>query len=175
MSRGEFESLYDSCASTLLGFFVRRTGDPHLARDLWAETLAQGFAGRRRFRGSTPQERESWLYGIAYRQLAQYHRRGAIEQRALRRLGAELPPLSDGDLERLQELAGLARLGDEVDAAMDRLPAALRDAVALRVIDELPYADVARRLNITPAAARVRVSRALGTLRAAVPHDRSTP
>lgn len=175
MSRSEFESLYDSCAQTLLGFFVRRTGDPHTASDLWAETFAQAFAGRRRFRGSTPRDAESWLYGIAYRQLAQYHRRGAIEQRALRRLVTDPPRLSDTDLERLHELAGLAQFGDEVDAAMDRLPAALRDAVALRVIDELPYADIADRLDITPQAARVRVSRALSMLRAALPTDRSTP
>lgn len=116
MSRSEYESLYDSCAQTLLGFFVRRTSDPHTARDLWAETFAQAFIARRRFRGSTPQEAESWLYGIAYRQLAQYHRRGAIEQRALRRLAAEPPALSDEDLERLDELAGLGQLGSEVDA-----------------------------------------------------------
>ncbi len=175
MSRGEFEALYDSSAQILLGFFVRRTGDPHTARDLWAETLAQAFAARRRFRGSTPQEAESWLYGIAYRQLALYHRRGAIEQRALRRLATEAPPLSDEDLERLHELASLTQLGLEVDAAMNRLPPALRDAVALRVIDELPYADIARRLDTTPQAARVRVSRALRTLRAAVPTERRTP
>lgn len=175
MTRSEFEALYDSCAQTLLGFFARRTGDPHAARDLWAEAFAQAFAARRRFRGSTPQEAESWLYGIAYRQLAQYHRRGAIEQRALRRLATEPPPLSDEDLERLQELAGLAELGDEVVAAMNDLPPALRDAVSLRVIEELPYADVGRRLNITAQAARVRVSRALCTLRAAIPADRSTP
>jgi len=175
MTRSEFEALYDACAQTLLGFFARRTGDPHAARDLWAETFAQAFAGRRRYRGSTPQEAQSWLYGIAYRQLAQYHRRGAIEQRALRRLSIDPPPLSDADLERLDELASVARLGVELDAAMDRLPAGLRDAVALRIVDELPYADIARRLDITPEAARVRVSRALATLRAALPTDRSTP
>lgn len=174
MSRSDFESLYNSTAVTLLGFFARRTGDPHVARDLWAETFAQAFAGRRRFRGRTGVEAESWLYGIAYRQLAQYHRKGAIEMRALRRLAGEAPPLSDDDIERLQELAGQAALGTDVGEAMQDLPATLRDAVALRVVDELPYDEVARRLGITPQAARVRVSRALTTLRSALPTDRST-
>lgn len=174
MSRSDFERLYDACAQGLLGFFVRRTGDPHIARDLWAETFAQAFTGRRRFRGSTPQQAESWLYGIAYRQLAQYHRRGAIELRALQRLATDPPELSDEDLERLHELAGLTQLGNDVDAAMHRLPKGLRDAVALRVIEELPYADIADRLDITPLAARVRVSRALCRLRAALPTERST-
>jgi len=84
-------------------------------------------------------------------------------------------PFSDEDLERLQELAGLAELGSEIDDAMDRLPPGLGDAVALRVIDELPYAQVAHHLSITPQAARVRVSRALCTLRAAISNDRGTP
>lgn len=175
MSRSEFEALYDACAQALLAFFVRRTADPHTARDLWAETFAQAFAGRRRFRGSTPEQARSWLYGIAYRQLAQFHRRGAIEQRALRRLAADPPPLSDADLERLHELAGGAELGAEVEAAIQRLPAAQRDVVALRIVDELPYAAIAERLQITPQTARVRVSRALTALRATIPTDRSTP
>ena len=174
MSRSEFEALYDACASTLLAFFARRTSDPHTARDLWAETFAQAFSSRRGFRGEASGEAESWLYGIAYRQLAQYHRRGRIEQRALRRLATEPPALSDDDVERLQELAALAELRSELDVAMGRLPAALRDAVALRVVDELPYAQIAKRLDITPQAARVRVSRALCALRASVPTERSS-
>lgn len=42
MSRSEFGSLYDTSATTLLGFFARRTGDPHTARDLWARDLRPG-------------------------------------------------------------------------------------------------------------------------------------
>lgn len=61
----------------------------------------------------------------------------------------------------------VARPGDDVDAAMGRLTTALRDAVPLRVIDEPPYAEIADRLNITPLAARARVSPALCRLRAA--------
>lgn len=44
MSRSEFGSLYDTSATTLLGFFARRTGDPHTARDLWARDLRRPAA-----------------------------------------------------------------------------------------------------------------------------------
>ncbi|MBI2684611.1 MAG: hypothetical protein HYX33_04375 [Actinobacteria bacterium] len=94
---------------TLLGFFVRRTGDPHTARDLWAEIWARAFAARRRFRGSTPREAESWLDGSAYRQLAQYHRRGAIDQCALRRAATEAPALSYSYVGRPSDLADVSR------------------------------------------------------------------
>jgi RNA polymerase sigma factor (sigma-70 family) len=174
MSRTDFNALYDANAQALLVFFTRRTLDAHTARDLWAETFAQAFASRRRFRGSSQEDARAWLYGIAHRQLAQLYRRGAVEQRALRRLAAEPPPLSDADVERLEELAGLAHLRDEVSEAMDQLPPRLREAIALRVVEELPYKEVAARLDITPEAARVRVSRALHTLRTALPADRRT-
>ena len=156
MSRSEFASLGDSCAPALLTFFVRRTGDPHTARDLWAETFAQAFAARPGFRGTTSQQAASWLYGIAYRQLAQYHRRGAIEQRALRRLAAEPPPLSDADLERLRDLAGIAELGSAIDSAMRGLPDPLRHAVAFARHRRTALRRSRRALSITPQAALVR-------------------
>lgn len=166
MSRADFNALYDARAQALLVFFARRTADPHTARDLWAETLAQAFAGRARFRGSGMDGATAWLYGIAHHQLAQFHRRGAVEQRALRRLAAEPPALSDDDIARLGTLGHLRE-------ELDRLPAGQRDAVALRVIEELPYRDVAARLGITPEAARTRVSRALHALRTA--HEKEAP
>ena len=45
--------------------------------------------------------------------------------------------------------------------ALAQLPEHERRALELRVIDELPYREVARTLAIRPAAARLRVSRAL--------------
>jgi DNA-directed RNA polymerase specialized sigma24 family protein len=51
------------------------------------------------------------------------------------------------------------------------LPEHERRAVELRVLDELPYAQVAKRLSIRPAAARLRVSRALRRLALSVPKE----
>jgi RNA polymerase sigma-70 factor (ECF subfamily) len=45
--------------------------------------------------------------------------------------------------------------------ALEELPEHERDALELRVVDELSYDQVADRLAIRPAAARLRVSRAL--------------
>jgi RNA polymerase sigma-70 factor (ECF subfamily) len=50
--------------------------------------------------------------------------------------------------------------------ALETLPDRERAALELRVLDELPYADVAARLGVRPAAARLRVSRALRRLSA---------
>ncbi|MGH2827801.1 MAG: RNA polymerase sigma factor [Actinomycetota bacterium] len=95
-------------------------------------------------------------------------KKGAAEQRALRRLGLERPEL---DLETEQQIERLASL-DEVRTALrtelNELSPARREALQLRVIDELPYREVARRLEISEAAARARVSRALRELAVAL-------
>ena len=52
---------------------------------------------------------------------------------------------------------------------LDGLPNGYREAVRLRVVEELPYAEVAQQLSITETAARMRVSRALGHLRSELP------
>ena len=70
----------------------------------------------------------------------------------------------DQDLRRIEELADLAPILVRLDQALSELPPESADAVRLRVRDELPYAEVARRLGCSEGAARVRVARALTRL-----------
>jgi RNA polymerase sigma-70 factor (ECF subfamily) len=49
-------------------------------------------------------------------------------------------------------------------AEVSELSPAHRDALRLRIVEELPYPEVARRLEISEPAARARVSRALRAL-----------
>ena len=51
-----------------------------------------------------------------------------------------------------------------LSAALDSLPLSQRQALELRVVDELPYEQVADSLGCSEVAARIRVTRALGTL-----------
>jgi RNA polymerase sigma-70 factor (ECF subfamily) len=80
------------------------------------------------------------------------------------RLGIERPPAGEEELQRVDELAALAGLRAAVARELEDLPAGEREAVRLRVVDELEFEEVARRLTITEAAARQRVSRALRRL-----------
>lgn len=161
---GAFGAFYDANDVALLAFFVRRTYDVEVARDLTAETFAQAFRARGRFRGTADEEARAWLYGIAKHLLSRYMRRGAVERRASGKLGIELPALEDGEYERIVELAGLAELRSAVAREFEQLEEAQRLAVQLRIVDELSYCDVAARLGTTEAAARARVSRGLKQL-----------
>ena len=55
----------------------------------------------------------------------------------------------------------MAGLQPELERALAELPADQRRALELRVVSELRYDEVAARLECTPVAARLRVSRAL--------------
>src|SRR4051794_7053325 len=154
----------------LLVFFTRRTYDAQLAIDLVAETYARAFEQRRRFVADSadPDALAAWVFGIGRNVLHEALRRGRAERRALRRLGVDPPALEPEEQARIEELAALGELRAAVLGALAELGAEQREAVRLRVVDELGYGAIARRLGITEQAARARVSRGLRALAAAL-------
>jgi RNA polymerase sigma factor (sigma-70 family) len=131
------------------------------ASDLAAETFAQAWLGRERFRDEHGGSALPWLYGIARNVLLETIRLDRVETRARERLGLPLDLAAED---------GYARVDDRLSprlalaAAVDDLPEHEREALELRVVGELPYDEVAEHLSIRPAAARLRVSRALRRL-----------
>lgn len=158
-----FGTVFERHAEELLGYFARRTLDPEAAADLVAETFAEAFASRRRFRdqglGGT-----GWLYGIARHQLSRFFRRGAVESRARRRLGMPERDLSPQDYDRIEELIDFAAVGKAIGQAFELLTEEQREALRLRVIEARPYREVAELLGVTEETARARVSRGLRRL-----------
>jgi len=160
--------LYDVLSERVLVFFARRTYDGEVALDLTAETFARALEHRARFRGRTQHEATAWVWGIARNVLGDFFKRGRAERRALRRLGLEPPAVTDVEIERIEQLAGLDELRGAVAVALAGLAVEQREALRLRIVDELDYPAVARRLRISEATARARVSRGLRRLAAAL-------
>jgi RNA polymerase sigma factor (sigma-70 family) len=160
----DFEALYLAMADRLLVFLGRKTADPEIAADLWAETWARAYEGRERFRGDVQAEKEAWVLGIARNVLAGYYKRGAIEHRAMDRLRLDRPSLTDGDLERLERAAGLGVLRGELRQALADLSTEQQSALQLRIVDGLSYPEVATRMGVNEPTARARVSRGLRAL-----------
>jgi RNA polymerase sigma factor (sigma-70 family) len=159
-----FAAFYRRHVAPLLGFFVRRTRDAELAADLTAETFAAALDGLHRFdarRGPAV----AWLYGIARRQLASALRRGAVEDRARRRLGMAPLELTDEALERVEALAALDATAAALNDALTALPADQRAAIRARVLEEREYADIALDARTSESVVRKRVSRGLAGLR----------
>ena len=84
-----FQELYGRYAEAVHEYFVRRTRSRATALDLTAETFAQVWFVRARFRDETNGSAAPWIYGIARNVLLMSIRRGAIEQRATERLGLQ--------------------------------------------------------------------------------------
>jgi RNA polymerase sigma factor (sigma-70 family) len=159
----EFGEVYDRHAHAVLGYLYRRTADPETAADLTAETFAAAYLSRGGFREMGSGAR-GWLIGIAQHQLSRLIRRQRVEDRARRRLGLERIPVDELSYERIEDLVDFRPLRDAVREAMAELSPAVREAVSLRVGQELSYGEVARRLGCSEVAARVRVARGLTRL-----------
>ena len=165
LSNDDVERLYREHARVVLAFLVRRVFLPEVAVDLMGETFAQAYRDRRGCRAGADPERVAWIFGIARHCLAGYVRRGAAERRALRRFAVERRALHDFEYDRIEELAGVHDLAGHVRDAFDGLGSEQREALRLRIVEERPYAEVARELGVSEQTARARVSRALHALR----------
>ena len=145
-------------------YIARKTMDAGVAADLTAETFAQAFTNRAQFRGRTREEAIGWLYGIARHQISHFVRRDQAEARALERLGIQRPHLSDSELERLEDLAGISELRRRVASHLSDLSHEQQEALRLRVLEEQSYEQMAEHLGINEQAVRARVSRGMRAL-----------
>ena len=161
-----FAELYRRHSSTVYSWFRRRL--EWAAADLTAETFAQAWLSRRRFRDERDGSALPWLLGIARNVLRESARRDRIETRARAKLGLPLDLAADDGYDQVEErLSPRSALAE----SLAELPSHERRALELRVVDELSYDDVAKELAIRPAAARLRVSRALRRLAVTTPKE----
>ncbi len=155
---GAFRELYERYAARIYGYHLRRSQDPDAAHDLTAETFAQAWVVRARFRDEAGGSAGPWLFGIARNVLLVSVRRRRLERSASERLGVL-------DAAEVASAEPAEAWLDGLDEALAHLPDAQQDAIRLRVLDDLGYDEAADRLDTTPQAVRARVSRGLSALR----------
>jgi RNA polymerase sigma-70 factor, ECF subfamily len=143
----------------LYGTALRLTRNPTDAEDLVQDTFVKALRFSDRFRPGT--NLKAWLYTIL------------INTWRNRQRDATRAPL-DVDSSRVEEAAdssGFAAmespeqillrgtLRDDLQAALDALPEAFREAVWLRDVDEFTYAEIAEMLGIPIGTVMSRISR----------------
>jgi RNA polymerase sigma factor (sigma-70 family) len=164
-----FRDLYDRYAERLYGFHLSRSRDADVARDLTAETFAQAWFSRGRFRDEAGGSAAPWLFGIARHVVSASVRRGRLERGAFERLGLRdrldcEPATAEPDETWL----------DGLDDAIGQLSPEQRAALRLRFGRDLAYDELAVALDSTPGAARVRVHRGLAALRTLLTNKETT-
>lgn len=144
-----FEDLYTTYYPDVYRFSVWLTRDSTQAEDVASETFIRAWAQRDRLRTETL---KGYLFAIA-RNLSQDHRdRG----RSHEPLGEEHV---DGSPDPQRSTAARMDL-DRIGQALQRMHTADRLALVLRTEQSLPYDEIARILDISAGAARVKVHRA---------------
>ncbi len=158
-----FGVFYHRHVDGIMSYFWVRTRDHTLVADLTAETFATALSSIDTFdqgRGNPSQ----WLHGIAANILSKFWRRQRITSRARQRLEmVELTAPTSGWTEIEEADSRLDQ--DRLDAALKRVPSKNREAVRLRIIEQMSYEQIGQQLGCKPGAARVRVLRGLRRLR----------
>lgn len=149
------EELYRRHAQDVFRFAYWLCGDRADAEDITSETFVRAWSHDARLNLATV---KGYLFAIA-RNLFLHEQR-----RAGRRHGGPDPDETDPDLpDPSPGPARSATARDElrrVLAALGKLPEAERAALLMRAEHALPYAEIGRVLDISTAAARVKVHRA---------------
>jgi RNA polymerase sigma factor (sigma-70 family) len=160
---GEF---YLRHVARVTGMGVRRFDNAEDVADFVATVFLEVLRSAGRFdprRGGAV----AWLYGLAGNVAGGMHRqraRAAVAEREL--AGRAL--LDAEDCARVEERIDAAAELRRTYQAMQDLPERDRRLLELIAVDGLSTAEAARALQISPVAARVRLTRARGRLRAAL-------
>ncbi len=146
------ETLYRDVGPGLLAYLRRCFGDAHAAEDLLHETFFQ--VARRPERLAQAVSPRAWLFAVA--------RNVALTALRRRRTTARLPEevVAPGSAED-------PRLGP-MRAAIAELPDSPREALELRLRDELSYEEIAGVLGIPLGTVRSRLHHAVRRLKAAL-------
>jgi RNA polymerase sigma-70 factor (ECF subfamily) len=152
-------ALIDSLYRTAL----RLTGRPPDAEDLVQETYLKAFRAAGRFEVGT--NLRAWLFTILHNTARNRARDRAhdpvIDSETVERAAETTADGADGSPEALLLRETLA---PELQAAIDALPAAFRQAVWLRDVEEFTYAEIAAMLDIPVGTVMSRISRGRRTL-----------
>lgn len=159
-----FGELYVRHEPIVAGYLQRRTRNSELTADLTAETFATALLHAGRFRDDGAPA-IGWLLGIARHALLRTVEKDRTESRARRRLGVEAIAYSDASLERVEALVDASDPENPLMRALAALPPQQAAAIRAHVLDERPYEEIARELDVPAATLRQRVSRGLARMR----------
>ena len=148
-----FETLFRLHQRAVYGWILRIVRNPAAAEDLTVETFWRIHRAHARFQPS--RGFEAWARCIATRAALDWLR----TQRPETELPAGLPAPATADPAVTDEIRRKTAL------AFQRLPPRLRLAAVLAVVEEQPHKEVAEALGISVSAVKLRVFRALRSLR----------
>ena len=144
----DFHELYDNYAKDVFHFSLWMTGDKFEAEDITSETLIRAWGKREKIRTETL---KAYLFTIS-RNLYLGKKRGDKRQVDLDETTPDpspSPEMAADSNHRIQAVRKFLKTVPEIDRA----------AFVMRVQHQIPYAEIARALEISTSAAKVKVHR----------------
>jgi RNA polymerase sigma-70 factor (ECF subfamily) len=142
----------------------RLVRDDDAAQDILQDTMIRAHGALSRLAADSNER--AWLYRIATNASLNHLRSRTREREALRRHAAERETAAEPHADGRQGRAEARRAA--LWAHVARLPARQRLALTLRIVDELDYEEIARRVGGSAATARANVYQATKKLRLGV-------
>ncbi len=169
-------ALFQRCAGKLLALIRLRLG-PSLraeveSRDVLQSTLLKALTRFADFEGDRSGSLMAWLARIAeneIRDLADFH--GRQRRDAALRVSLDQAPEIAGLAARVRSQTSRIALGEglaELERGLEALSAEQREAILLRSLEELSFAEMAARLGRSPDACRMLYARSMTALTLAV-------
>lgn len=166
-SRGDadaFACFFRRHVNPITLYAVRRCNSPEDVGDLVAETFLVALQAAGRYIPETDTALP-WLFGIARRVLAKQRRRRAGTLRLLIKNSNSHIHFTSSEEDDITAAVDAARQRPALEAGLARLSAGEREVIELVAYDGLSPSEVAEALNLSPNAARLRLSRARRHLR----------
>ncbi|MFI5959192.1 RNA polymerase sigma factor [Cryptosporangium sp. NPDC051539] len=161
-----FERLYREHRAPVLAFLLRRCAQPADAADALSDVFTTAW---RRIDDIPDGDAERpWLYGVAYRTLANHARSRRRRVRLVDELTAALGRLRGQAPSIPTEVAVDA---DALEMALGRLSDIDRAIVTMTAWEQFGSAEIGAILDLTPGTVRTRLHRARARLRTALESD----
>jgi RNA polymerase sigma-70 factor (ECF subfamily) len=161
-----FETLFRQYQGEVYRWIVRIVRHPAVAEELTIETFWRIYCQRQRFDAQRPFG--PWARRIATRVAIDYLRSSAHSLEPPGQIGrtprAREPMADNQAADPVQQ----GEIRERIERAFGSLPARLRAAAALALIEERPYQEIAGALDISLSAVKMRVARAVRLLRASL-------
>jgi RNA polymerase sigma-70 factor (ECF subfamily) len=144
----------------LFGTALRLTRNRSDAEDLVQDTVVKALRFADRFTPGT--NLKAWLYTILHNTWRNRRRdtaRNTVEVDSTRVDEAASLPDGPAVLETPERILLRESMSEDLQAALDELPDAFREAVWLRDVEEFSYAEIARMLDIPIGTVMSRISR----------------
>lgn len=160
-SRSAFDELVRRTYVDTYTLALRLTGNEEDAGDVVQEAYLRAWKGVRRFRGDA--QFSTWMYRITAN--AAYTHVNRRKRQRTANIDDVAEPM-ETRLEAMPEASAEASAGlSELASAVDRLPESMRQIVILKDVYGLPHEVIAEELDISVAAAKVRLHRGRKRLR----------